>query len=125
MRALVTGGGGFIGWHVVQGLAAAGAHVRCLTGPSGSGLTAPTGASETFDADIRDTDTLHEQAADADVVVHLAGPPSVAQSFADPCGYVRVHVEGTASVLEASRRARVPHVVYVSSAEIYGVPDSN
>jgi nucleoside-diphosphate-sugar epimerase len=124
MRVLVTGGGGFIGRHVVPALAAAGAHVRCLSGPPGSGLSA-NGGAETFEADIRDTPMLEQHAADADVVVHLAGPPSVAQSFADPCGYVRVHVEGTASVLEASRRTRVSHVIHVSSAEVYGVPDSN
>jgi len=125
MRALVTGGGGFIGRHVVRALVAAGAQVRCITGPPASGLTTPAGPIEAFEADICDTHTLQELAADADVVVHLAGPASVALSFADPCGYVRVHVEGTASVLEASRRAGVSRVVYVSSAEVYGNPDSN
>jgi UDP-glucose 4-epimerase len=60
--------------------------------------------------------------AGADAVVHLAGPPSVAASFRDPLAYLRVHAEGTATVLEACRGAGIRHLVYVSSAEVYGQP---
>lgn len=125
MNILVTGAGGFIGRHVVRELAHAGGQVRCLTGPPGSGLAVPAGASDSFEADICDTDTVHRHACAVDVIVHLAGPPSVAGSFEDPCEYMRAHVQGTASVLHASRRAGVRRIVYISSAEIYGRPVSN
>src|SRR5688572_6054822 len=125
MNLLVTGAGGFIGRHVVRELARAGGQVRCLTGPPGSGLSAPAGASSSFEADICDMYTMQRHANGVEVIVHLAGPPSVAQSFEDPCEYVRAHVQGTASVLHASRRAGVRRIVYISSAEIYGRPVCN
>ena len=60
-----------------------------------------------------------------DTVFHLAGPASVATSFDAPAEFVRAHVAGTATVLEASRRAGVSRVVHVSSAEVYGAPERN
>jgi len=55
-------------------------------------------------------------------VVHLAGPASVRESLEKPGDYFRVHVDGTATILEASRRAGILRFVYISSAEVYGRP---
>ena len=59
------------------------------------------------------------------MVIHLAGPPSVAASFESVAEYARVHVTGTATVLEAYRRTRPRRLVYISSAEVYGCPQMN
>jgi UDP-glucose 4-epimerase len=61
----------------------------------------------------------------ADAVIHLAGPPSVAASFDLPAEYARIHVGGTATVLDACRRLRIRRLVYLSSAEVYGQPQTN
>lgn len=106
MRAAVTGAGGFIGSATTGALNAAGIDVAAHSGP------------EQFD--ICDTAALTHLFSDCDAVVHMAGPPSVSESLADPLGYARAHVMGTASVLEAMRRARVHALVYISSAEVYG-----
>ncbi len=118
----VTGAGGFLGPVVVDALARAGARVLALIGPPGADARTPAGASLVAKADICDGSALRTFLAGADAVVHLAGPASVSASFQDPSRYVRIHVEGTAALLQACRAQGVAKVVYVSSAEVYGRP---
>jgi nucleoside-diphosphate-sugar epimerase len=74
---------------------------------------------------MTDTEAVSDLVAGAGIVVHLAGPPSVAASFDQPREYARAHVMGTATLLEACRGAGVSRLVHVSSAEIYAQPSSN
>lgn len=122
---LVTGAAGFIGRHLVEGLRRGGARVRGLSGPPGHGLgPLPEGVAE-MEADLAHPGAAEAALGDARMLVHAAGPASVAASFADPAAFARVHVEGTARLLDACRRAGVRRVVLISSAEVYGRPRRN
>jgi nucleoside-diphosphate-sugar epimerase len=125
VTVLVTGAGGFIGSAVVEALVARGAHVRALAAAPGQPVRElPPEVAAVF-ADIEDGETLARMAAGAEVAIHLAGPPSVHDSFRSPLEHARVHAGGTVALLEACRTAGVPRFVYVSSAEVYGHPDVN
>ena len=119
-RVLVTGAGGFVGRHIVRALSRCQADVTALVGPPGSHLAFPQEAVEWAEIDICDGEALRRLMRGCDVVVHAAGPPSVAQSFAHPALHARDHVQGTASVLEAAHALPVQRIVYVSSADVYG-----
>ena len=119
---LVTGAGGFIGSAAVRALASTGIEVRAHVGaPGQSSADLPPGI-ETVVADLTDVSVVRPLLDGVDTVLHLAGPPSVAESFIDPIGYLRVHVVGTTVVLDACRGSDVSRFVYVSSAEVYGAP---
>lgn len=123
---LVTGAGGFLGSHVTAMLRTHGFTVRNLMGPPAEAPLRIEGVSPEDEmwADICDGVAVRRAVSGMDVVVHLAGPPSVAASFSDPTPCVRTHVEGTLAVLEACRSESVPpRVVVVSSAEVYGRPE--
>jgi len=124
-NVLVTGAGGFIGSAVVDFLVSCSARVRALLGAPGEAVRNPCCGAETYLTDIRDLAKVSEHVRGVDVVVHLAGPPSVRMSFECPSEYAAIHTLGTATILEACQRHRVPRIVYVSSAEIYGRPISN
>src|SRR5262249_12438978 len=125
LRVAVTGAAGMIGSAVTRSLLGAGAEVRAHAGPGGTDASwLPDGIDVSF-AEITDGDAVATLGAGAEVVVHLAGPASVAESFADPDRHARDHVAGTATVLEACTAARVRRIVYISSAEIYGRPAAN
>ena len=121
----MTGAGGFIGCAVVEALVRRGARVRALAAAPGQTIWGlPSGVSPVF-ADIEDRETLAGLATGADAAIHLAGPPSVHESFQAPLEYARVHGGGTLALLEACRVAGVPRFVYLSSAEVYGKPQAN
>ena len=121
-RITVTGAGGFLGTAAVDALAGDGACVQAILGPADHEANAPGRAAYLAKADIRDLGALRRLVAGSDAVVHLAGPASVAASFTDPAEYVRIHTEGTAVLLEACRSERIPRLIHVSSAEVYGRP---
>jgi nucleoside-diphosphate-sugar epimerase len=117
MRVAVTGAGGFLGTHLCTHLTARGHLVAALLGPDDT-MTPPCGRS--VRADITDTGALDAMMGGCDALVHAAGPPSAAASFADPAGFARTHVMGTAAAMHAANRAGIARRILVSSAEIYG-----
>jgi nucleoside-diphosphate-sugar epimerase len=121
---VVTGAGGFIGTAVVKAMLRHGASVRALMGPPGQTVSAaPEGVLTAF-CDITDASVVRELVEGSDAVVHLAGPASVRESFEKATEYARVHVGGTATVLDACREAGIRRLVYISSAEVYGRPET-
>jgi nucleoside-diphosphate-sugar epimerase len=121
----VTGAGGFIGSALVAALITSGKQVRALVGAPGDRVRELPGSVPITRADITDLASICHLTDGANVVVHLAGSPSVGASFASAAEYARVHVAGTATVLEACRRTLVRRFIYVSSAEVYGCPQTN
>jgi GDP-4-dehydro-6-deoxy-D-mannose reductase len=108
MRALITGGKGFVGRHLEQHLLARGDEVTTTD----------------VECDIADRRAVGEVVSGArpDVVYHLAAISHVGESWADPTAVLRVNVLGTAVVLAALREhAPGARTVLVSSAEVYGV----
>jgi UDP-glucose 4-epimerase len=119
MRALVTGGAGFIGSHLVDAMLERGDTVAVVDDLS-------TGRREQIPDGVRlhvlDIAEIAWVMADErpDVVFHLAAQVDVRHSVSDPARDARVNVAGTATVLEAARRAGVRRVVLASTAGVYG-----
>lgn len=122
---VVTGAGGFVGPHVVRRLQGSGARVRAIAAAPGQASNPLPEGVDVIHTDVLDRSSLERVIVGADVVVHLAGDASVRRSLADPIATIDAHVMGTVNVLEAMRRLRVRRVVYISSAEVYGRPESN
>jgi UDP-glucose 4-epimerase len=127
MRALVTGGAGFIGSNLVDALLARGDAVTVVddlsTGRRSNLDAALAAGAELAELDIRDAAALAERVATArpDVVFHLAAQIDVRRSLADPAFDAAVNVGGTANLLEAMRAAGSPRIVFVSTGgAIYG-----
>ena len=126
---VVTGGGGFIGSHLVDRLVADGRPVRVVDNfavGSRRNLLQHDGNSsvEIFTADIRDGDLLAPVFEGAERVFHLAARADIVPSIVEPKEYFTTNVDGTFNVLEASKRAGVSRITYVASSTCYGIPDS-
>jgi UDP-glucose 4-epimerase len=124
MKAVVTGGAGFIGANLVRALehAAWVDEVVVVDDLSSGDLANLTGTSARMvEGSVLDGDLLDGVFEDAAAVVHLAAIPSVPRSIADPVRSHHANATGTLSVLEAARRVAVPpHVVVASSSSVYG-----
>ncbi|HEY8154671.1 MAG TPA: SDR family oxidoreductase [Myxococcota bacterium] len=121
--ALVTGGAGFIGGHLVAGLVAEGWRVRVLDDFSSgreANLAEVADVVELIRGDVRDEAALARAAAGAEVVFHQAAVASVPRSVAEPLRTNSINLDGTLQVLEAARRAGVRRVVYAASSAAYG-----
>jgi UDP-glucuronate 4-epimerase len=129
-RVLVTGAAGFIGSHLVQALAKQGDEVIGIDNfdpfyprAMKERNLAEIGARREFsfrELDLLDVSTLTSLLTPDTVLVHLAAKAGVRPSLADPVGYTRANVTGTAAVAEAARQAGVSRVVFGSSSSVYG-----
>lgn len=126
MRALVTGGAGFIGSHIVEELLRRGDTVRVLDNFSTGtfqNLAALQGNLEILEGDLRDDGIVKTALKDVELVFHLAAFISVSQSMIDPETCFTVNVGGTVTLLEAARKAGTHKVVISSSTAVYGDAD--
>lgn len=121
---LVTGGAGYIGSHAVKVLAAAGARVIVYDNMSAGHPEATRHASAVVDGDIQDTARVRSAMRDhnVDAVMHFAAWLSVGDSVRDPAGYYRNNVVGALSVLDAMVAEKVQHLVFSSTAAVFGNP---
>lgn len=128
MRAIVTGGAGFIGSHLVELLLARGHEVAVLDNLS-------TGRRENLSVfqgrpgwsfhqvDVADAQAIRPLFDGADWVFHLAALADIVPSIQRPLDYFRANVDGTAAVVEAARLAGVKRFLYTASSSCYGIPD--
>jgi len=122
VKALVTGGAGFIGSHIVEHLLKDGHEVKVLDDFS-TGHRSNLSDNEALaivEGDISNPDTVKENMAGIDWVFHKAAVASVPKTVNDPVGSSAVNYLGTLHLLEAARNNNVKRFVFASSAALYG-----
>ena len=131
-HALVTGGAGFIGSHLVDSLLADGWRVTVFDNfdlfydvalkEQNVGPHLGNPAYRLVRGDLRDAEGVQQLTSNAyDVIVHLAARAGVRPSIEDPVGYQTVNVAGTQLLLELARALHVRQFVFASSSSVYGV----
>ncbi len=122
-KVLITGGAGYIGSHLSKRLAAEGWEPVVFDNLStGNAWALKWGAFH--EGDLLDEASLDRvfAAQRPAAVMHLAALSAVSESMRDPGLYYRVNLQGTLNLLGAMRRAEVPHIVFSSTASVYGAP---
>ena len=121
MKALVTGGAGFIGSNLAHALLARGHDVRLLDNFStGHRANIELLDAEVVEGDLRSYERVAAAVGGVEVVFHQGALPSVPRSIQDPLTSTAVNVEGTLNVILAARDAGVRRVVFASSSSVYG-----
>ena len=125
--AVVTGGAGFIGSHLVDALLDEGIKVRVVDNYSTGrpeNLAHVSGKVDLVEADIASSGNWQKSIKDADWVFHLGALADIVPSIQRPDDYFQANVVGTFNVLEAAKHASVKRFVYAASSSCYGIPDS-
>jgi UDP-glucose 4-epimerase len=122
MKALVTGGAGFIGSNIVKLLLGEGHQVAVLDNLMSGYRTNldPFPEVEFVEGDVRDAATVNRLAKGVEVIFHLAASVGNTRSIDNPIDDSEINVLGTLRVLEAARHGGVRKVVFSSSAGIFG-----
>ena len=123
MRAIVTGGAGFIGSHVADALLARGDEVHVLDDLSKGKAERVADGIDLHVADIRDPDAVFDRVA-PELVFHLAAQADVRVSVERPTYDADVNVQGTLRILEAARRHGARIVFASTGGAIYGECDA-
>jgi dTDP-L-rhamnose 4-epimerase len=126
-QILITGGAGFVGSHVADGLLAAGHRVRVLDDltpqvhPGGPPEYLSSGV-ELIRGDVRDPNLLRDVLAGVDVIFHFAATVGVGQSMYEISRYMSVNTLGTAELLQAilDNKLSIQKLIVASSMSIYG-----
>ncbi|APR99648.1 NAD-dependent epimerase/dehydratase family protein [Pajaroellobacter abortibovis] len=133
MHWLVTGGVGFIGFHLTRALLQRGDRVTIADDFSNApyptyekrrnqrDLETEFGHSvQIREVCITDRITLEPLFKEIDGIIHLAGLAGVRSSFQDPCRYLRVNIEGTTNLLELAKLHSIDQILIASSSSVYG-----
>jgi len=124
--AVVTGGAGFIGSHMVDLLIEKGFDVNIIDnfiGASKKNINhfVKNNKVNIWNHDIRSLKNKHEAFNNAKYVFHFAGIGDIVPSISNPIEYLDVNVIGTTRVLECAREAKVKKFVYAASSSCYGL----
>jgi UDP-glucuronate 4-epimerase len=129
-RVLVTGAAGFIGSHLAEALARRGDEIIGIDNfdafyprsmkEANLAEMGPLPGFTFCEKDMLDVEAVARLLTPDTVLVHLAAKAGVRPSIADPIGYARANVTGTAAVLEAARRVGASRIVFGSSSSVYG-----
>lgn len=122
---LVTGGAGYIGAHACKALAQAG-YLPVAYDDLSLGHGEHVKWGPLVRADIRDRAAIEAalKAHQAIAVIHFAALSAVGESMAEPARYYDTNVRGTMALLDAMTAAKVPHLVFSSTAAVYGEPET-
>lgn len=128
----VTGGVGFIGYHLTRALLGRGEDVLVVDDFSDApypqaekrrnaeDLVAEFSRVRILEACVTDRAAMAAALDEASALIHLAGLAGVRPSFAHPARYARVNVEGTATMLDLARERGIDRVLFASSSSVYG-----
>jgi len=122
-QCLVTGGAGFIGSHLVDGLLAAGHAIRVFDNFSSGkreNLSHLDGRIELIEGDLRHPEEILRACKDVELVFHEAAVPSVPNSVERPLETHEANVTGTLNLLLAAVQQRCRRVIYAGSSSAYG-----
>ena len=127
MKAVVTGGAGFIGSHLVDALLALGHEVTVLDNFStgrAENLAHVKSKIQLHECDISTTGPWTQLIKKGDWVFHLAALADIVPSIQQPGPYFRANVDGSFNLLQACASAGVARFVYAASSSCYGIPDA-
>ena len=128
MKAMITGGCGFIGSHLADFLIDSNYEVVVVDNLSIGRLDNISKLLDKskfsfFQVDITDFDKLEVHFKGVDLVFHLAALADIVPSIENPQSYYEVNVTGTFNVLEACRKHDVKKIIYTASSSCYGIPE--